>query len=190
MIYHIYGRDIAANLLKAEYDAKGLKVTGFSGNQSFPEETRNFENYYVNGRYAKNNIISRAIEDAYKDFTMQHKYPFVVLHIEIDGEHVDVNVHPTKMELRFNNQQEVYNAIYSAVDQGLHEKELIPHVEMPGTKAGCFQYTGICAETKDWICFSDSGGGPDRRNIRNDWWCNIRIDAATEKSNCAASAGA
>ena len=65
---------------------------------------------------------------------MQHKYPFVVLHIEIDGEHVDVNVHPTKMELRFNNQQEVYNAIYSAVDQGLHEKELIPHVEMPEPK--------------------------------------------------------
>ena len=134
VIYHIYGRDIAANLLKAEYDAKGLKVTGFLGKPIISRGNRNFENYYVNGRYAKNNIISRAIEDAYKDFTMQHKYPFVVLHIEIDGEHVDVNVHPTKMELRFNNQQEVYNAIYSAVDQGLHEKELIPHVEMPEPK--------------------------------------------------------
>ena len=120
VIYHIYGRDITANLLKAEYDAKGLKVTGFLGKPIISRGNRNFENYYVNGRYAKNNIISRAIEDAYKDFTMQHKYPFVVLHIEIDGEHVDVNVHPTKMELRFNNQQEVYNAIYSAVDQGLH----------------------------------------------------------------------
>ena len=134
VIYHIYGREIAANLLKAEYDAPGLRITGFLGKPIISRGNRNFENYYVNGRYAKNNIISRAIEDAYKDFTMQHKYPFVVLHVEIDGEHVDVNVHPTKMELRFNNQQEVYNAIYSAVDQGLHEKELIPHVEMPEPK--------------------------------------------------------
>ena len=135
VIYHIYGREIAANLLKAEYDTPELKITGFLGKPIISRGNRNFENYYVNGRYARNSIISRAIEDAYKDFTMQHKYPFVVLHIEIDGEHVDVNVHPTKMELRFNNQQEVYNAIYSAVDQGLHEKELIPHVEMPESKA-------------------------------------------------------
>ena len=91
---------------------------------------RNFENYYINGRYVKSSIISKAIEDAYKDFTMQHKYPFVVLHMDIDGESVDVNVHPTKMELRFNRQQEVYNTVYAAVDQGLHEKELIPHVEI------------------------------------------------------------
>ena len=135
VIYHIYGREIAANLLKAEYDTPELKITGFLGKPIISRGNRNFENYYVNGRYARNSIISRAIEDAYKDFTMQHKYPFVVLHIEINGEHVDVNVHPTKMELRFNNQQEVYNAIYSAVDQGLHEKELIPHVEMPEPKA-------------------------------------------------------
>lgn len=134
VIYHIYGREIAANLLKAEYHSPGLNITGFLGKPIISRGNRNFENYYVNGRYAKNNIISRAIEDGYKDFTMQHKYPFVVLHIEIDGEHVDVNVHPTKMELRFNNQQEVYNAIYSAIDQGLHEKELIPHVEMPEPK--------------------------------------------------------
>ena len=107
VIYHIYGREIASNLLQAEYDTPGLKITGFLGKPIISRGNRNFENYYVNGRYARNSIISRAIEDAYKDFTMQHKYPFVVLHIEIDGEHVDVNVHPTKMELRFNNQQEV-----------------------------------------------------------------------------------
>ena len=61
---------------------------------------------------------------------MQHKYPFVVLHMEIDGENVDVNVHPAKMELRFHNQQEVYNRVYEAVNQGLHAEELIPHVEL------------------------------------------------------------
>ena len=135
-IYQIYGRDITRELIEIHTKDRDetIRIDGFIGKPVISRGNRNFENYYVNGRYAKNNIISRAIEDAYKDFTMQHKYPFVVLHIEIDGEHVDVNVHPTKMELRFNNQQEVYNAIYSAVDQGLHEKELIPHVEMPEPK--------------------------------------------------------
>ena len=135
VIYHIYGREIAANLLRAEYESPGLKITGFLGKPIISRGNRNFENYFINGRYAKNSIIARAIEDGYKDFTMQHKYPFVVLHMEIDGEHVDVNVHPTKMELRFNNQQEVYNAIYTTVEQGLHEKELIPHIEMPEPKS-------------------------------------------------------
>ncbi|MGN1377457.1 MAG: DNA mismatch repair endonuclease MutL, partial [Dorea sp.] len=129
VIYHIYGRDIAANLLSADYEASGIKVTGYLGKPLISRGNRNFENYYINGRYVKSSIISKAIEDAYKDFTMQHKYPFVVLHMDIDGESVDVNVHPTKMELRFNRQQEVYNTVYAAVDRGLHEKELIPHVE-------------------------------------------------------------
>ncbi len=134
VIYHIYGREIAANLLNADYESNGIKIKGFLGKPIISRGNRNFENYYINGRYAKNSIIARAIEDGYKDFTMQHKYPFVVLHIEIDGEHVDVNVHPTKMELRFNNQQEVYNTIYAAIERGLHEKQLIPHVEIPEPK--------------------------------------------------------
>ena len=81
-------------------------------------------------------MIYKAIEDAYKDFSMQHKYPFVVLHIDVNSEEVDVNVHPTKMELRFSNQQEVYNAVYEAVDHALHEKELIPQVtiDVPSAK--------------------------------------------------------
>ena len=135
VIYHVYGREIAANLLAADYESSGLKIKGFLGKPLISRGNRNFENYFINGRYVKSSVISKAIEDAYKDFTMQHKYPFVVLHIEIDGEHVDVNVHPTKMELRFNNQQEVYNSIYAAVDQGLHAQELIPHVEVDAPKA-------------------------------------------------------
>lgn len=130
VIYHVYGREIASNLLAADYEVPGIKITGFLGKPIISRGNRNFENYFINGRYVKSNIISKAIEDAYKDFSMQHKYPFVVLHIKIDGEHVDVNVHPTKMELRFNNQQEVYNTIYAAVDRGLHAEELIPHVEV------------------------------------------------------------
>lgn len=135
VIYHIYGREIASNLLEVQEELDGMKITGFLGAPLISRGNRNFENYFINGRYVKSNIIYKAIEDAYKGFTMQHKYPFVVLHMEVDGEYVDVNVHPTKMELRFHNQQAVYNAVYAAVDRGLHAEELIPRVTLDAPKA-------------------------------------------------------
>ena len=130
VIYHVYGRKIASNLLEVRFQAEGIQITGFLGKPIISRGNRNFENYFINGRYVKNHIVSKAIEDAYKDFTMQHKYPFVVLMITMAGEEVDVNVHPAKMEIRFQNQQAVYNAIYEAVDKGLHAEELIPQVEL------------------------------------------------------------
>ena len=134
VIYHIYGREIASNLLQAEYDTPGLKITGFLGKPIISRGNRNFENYYVNGRYARNSIISRAIEDAYKDFTMQHKYPFVVLHIEIDGEHVDVNVHPTKMELRFSQNEEIYRSLFEIIRNTISHRDFIPEVPVTEEK--------------------------------------------------------
>ncbi len=131
VIYHVFGRDVANNLLEVNESIAGLKVTGFVGKPLISRGNRNYENYYINGRYVKSNIIAKAIEDAYKDFTMQHKYPFTVLHFIIDGNDVDVNVHPTKLELRFSNQQEVYNFIYTALKNALSERELIPRVELP-----------------------------------------------------------
>lgn len=128
VIYHVYGRETAANLLRADYEENGIRITGFLGKPLISRGNRNFENYFVGGRYIKNNMISKGIEDAYKDFTMQHKYPFAVLHIELAGAQVDVNVHPAKLEVRFSNQQEVYNAVFEAVRKGLHEEELIPHI--------------------------------------------------------------
>jgi len=142
VIYHVYGREIASNLLRADYEKNGTRISGFLGKPLISRGNRNFENYFVNGRYIKSNTISKAIEDAYKDFTMQHKYPFVVLHIDLEGEHVDVNVHPAKMEVRFDNQQEVYNAVYVAVSTGLHEKELIPQVTLDDVPRAAEQKAG------------------------------------------------
>ena len=135
VIYHVYGREIAKNLLSVDYHENGIHITGFIGAPIISRGNRNFENYFVGGRYIKSSIIFKGIEDAYKDFSMQHKYPFVVLHINVEGENVDVNVHPTKMELRFSNQQEMYNAVYEAVDKALHHKELIPHVTLDVPKS-------------------------------------------------------
>lgn len=130
VIYHVYGREITANLLPVDYKKNGICIAGYLGKPVISRGNRNFENYFVDGRYIKSSILSKAIEDAYKDFSMQHKYPFVVLSIGIEGGQVDVNVHPTKMDVRFGNQQEVYNVLYEAVSAALHEKELIPQVTL------------------------------------------------------------
>ena len=134
IIYHVFGRDIANNLLETNERIDGIQVQGFIGKPIISRGNRNYENYFINGRYVKSNIIAKAIEDAYKDFPMQHKYPFTALHFTMDGTDLDVNVHPTKMELRFSNQQGVYNFIYNALKQTLSEPELIPRVELPEAK--------------------------------------------------------
>lgn len=131
VIYHIYGREIASHLLEVKAENDHLQLSGYIGEPIVSRGNRNFENYYINGRYVKSQMISKAIEDAYKDFTMQHKYPFTVLHITVKGDLLDVNVHPTKMEVRFGNQQEVYNFICEAIGRSLHHEELIPHVDVP-----------------------------------------------------------
>lgn len=134
VIYSIYGREAAANLIELDYSMDGLMMKGYLGKPVITRGNRNFENYFVNGRYVKNAMLSKAIEDAYKDFLMQHKFPFVVIHFQVDGEKIDVNVHPTKMEMRFQRQQDVYNIVYEGVHRTLLEPELIPQVEAPAPK--------------------------------------------------------
>lgn len=131
VIYNVYGRDVAANLLEIDYEKNGFSISGFLGKPIITRGNRNFENFFVNGRYVKSAMISKSLEDAYKDFTMQHKFPFAVLHFKVDGDLIDVNVHPTKMELRFQRQQEVYNTVYEAVHRRLLEPELIQTASIP-----------------------------------------------------------
>ena len=131
VIYSIYGREVAANLLKLDFEKDGIQIAGYLGKPLITRGNRNFETFFVNGRYVKSAMISKAVEDAYKDFMMQHKFPFVVLHFYVDGEQVDVNVHPTKMELRFQKQQDVYNTVFEGIHRRLLEPELIPQVEAP-----------------------------------------------------------
>ncbi len=130
VIYGIYGRDITRELLPAQYEASGLSISGFIGKPSIARGNRNFENYYINGRYVKSKLLMKAIEEAYKPYMMQHKYPFVCLQYDIHGEDVDVNVHPTKMEVRFQNQSAVYNATYDLITDALAGKEIIPEVSL------------------------------------------------------------
>ena len=136
VIYQIYGRDLTKQLIEIHHtDATGtMQIDGFIGKPTISRGNRNFENYYVNGRYVKSKIIMKGIEDAYHTFMMQHKYPFTSLYLTIKGEDVDINVHPTKMEVRFSKQQEIYQFVYDAVLQGLQKKELIPSVSLSENK--------------------------------------------------------
>lgn len=128
VIYHIYGRDIAKSLLDVSFENEFMKISGFAGKPEISRGNRSFENYYVNGRYVKNTIITKAIEDAYKGFLMQHKFPFVSMQIQMDGNDLDVNVHPAKREVRFARGPEVYDAIFDTVRRALTGREMIPEV--------------------------------------------------------------
>ena len=130
VIYSVYGREIAKALLDVSYENDFMKIEGFVGKPEISRGNRTFENYYINGRYVKNKIITKAIEDGYKGLVMQHKFPFVSLRIEMDGNDLDVNVHPAKREVRFARETEVYAAIYETVRKVLTHRELIPQVSV------------------------------------------------------------
>lgn len=130
LIYTVFGREIAANLLAVNAQGEGFNVSGFIGKPVIARSNRNYENYFINGRYIRSSIISKAIEEAYKPFMMQHKYPFTMLHFTIQQDTLDVNVHPTKMELRFADGEGVYKAVVKAVSEALAHKELIPEVNL------------------------------------------------------------
>lgn len=128
IIYGIYGREIASNLCEIHAECAFAKLDGFIGKPVISRGNRNMENMFINGRYIKSAIIYRAIEDGYQNFMMQHKYPFTALHLTIEGDLLDINVHPTKMELRFSDNEGVYRFVTNAVREALTHREMIPRV--------------------------------------------------------------
>lgn len=128
IIYHIYGRDITNNLLEIHAANDQVKITGYLAKPSISRGNRSFEDYYVNQRYIKSNILTKAIEDAYRTFVMVHKFPFTVINFEIDPSLIDVNIHPAKRELKFINEPDMYDFTYISVRKALLFKELIPTV--------------------------------------------------------------
>lgn len=133
LIYHIYGRDTALNLVEVHKSFEGFSIDGFLGKPVVSRGNRAYEHYYINGRYVRDKLIAKAIEDGYDSLLMQHRYPFVVLHLKVEGHHLDVNVHPTKMELRFDNQQTLYNLLADSIKETMLQSELIPEVTFEKT---------------------------------------------------------
>ena len=130
LVYNIYGRDIARELIEVQGESELMKISGFIGKPVVSRGNRNFENYYVNHRYVKSKLLAKAIEDGYHTSMMQHKYPFTLLYLELDGAAVDVNVHPTKMELRFSRQEEIYHQLMETVSGALNRQEQVVRVSL------------------------------------------------------------
>ena len=126
IIYRIYGRDISVSVLPFKAEEDGMVLEGYLGEPSINRSNRNFEIFFVNGRYIKDKVMSKALEEGYKQYLMMHKFPFAILHLRLDPSCVDVNVHPAKMEVRFNNQQQLYDFISSSVERALSQREMIP----------------------------------------------------------------
>lgn len=134
VIYRIYGREIANALVPIQFEKDGIRIDGYLGKPILVRSNRNFEIYYINGRFIKSNVIAKAIEEGYKEYLMQHKFPLCVLHIQMDPERVDVNVHPTKMDVRFSDGITVCILIADAVRQSLKNREMIPDATLTDDK--------------------------------------------------------
>lgn len=164
IIYTVYGREITANLLEIESARDTIRIRGFVGKPVIARSNRNFENYFINGRYIKSNIIGKAIEEAYRPFMIQHKYPFTLLHISIEPELLDVNVHPTKMELRFQDGELIFRAVRDAISDALMHRELIPEVilEEKQPENELFNEQDRTGGRTDEKPYSDSAGKPEK----------------------------
>ncbi len=128
IIYHIFGRDVAAGVLPLRAKCELFSVQGFIGKPFISRGNRNFEMYFINGRYIKSTLMTKCIEDAYKSYLMKHQYPFTVLHIEMDSNLIDVNVHPAKMEIRFRQSERIYEQLSAAIQSALEQKDMIQEV--------------------------------------------------------------
>ena len=146
IVYRIYGKDTADALIPLDYTSGLMHITGYLGKPVLNRGSRGFENYFLNGRYIKSKVISGAIEEGYKEFLMQHKFPFTVLHIETKPEQVDVNVHPTKMDVRITEEKEFYEQIKIAVYQAIKDSELIPAVTLVEEKEEKITYSEAIPE--------------------------------------------
>lgn len=134
LIYHIYGRDITSAILPVDIKNEFFHVKGFIGKPAVTRGNRNFESFFINGRYIKSALLSKAVEEAYKGFIMQHQYPFCVLYFTMDSNLLDVNVHPTKMELRFSQNDVIYHKLFDVIRDTLTHKEFIPEVPVKEEK--------------------------------------------------------
>ena len=134
LIYTVYGRDTVSEIIPLQRTENGITFSGCLGKPVLAKGNRGFENFFINGRYVKSDLISKAAEEAYRPYMMQHRYPFLILYLELSPEEFDVNVHPTKMELRFRSEGQVYDAVLKTLSESLREREFIRDVRLTEEK--------------------------------------------------------
>ncbi len=134
VIYRIYGREMAKEVVPVSYEKDGIRIDGYLGTPSINRPNRNFENYFLNERYIKSDVIAGGLEDGYQGYTMKHKFPFCVISINVPADSIDVNVHPSKMDVRFKDRESFFAAVSEAVHTALHAQEMIPEADLSGER--------------------------------------------------------
>ncbi|MDD5829501.1 MAG: DNA mismatch repair endonuclease MutL [Lachnospira sp.] len=177
IIYNVYGRDITANLIELNAKTQDVEISGFIGKPMICRGNRSYENYYINGRYIKSGIITKAIEEGFKGFIMPHNYPFTAIHFKINPSIIDVNVHPTKMELRFSKNDFIYNFVLDTIVSALRNRELAVEATLPDA---------LNAATKDNVAKSDvikeKVNEVKDNFVKNNTVENLVIEKKTEKN--------
>lgn len=135
-VYSVFGRETMNLLVDVSYTSENCSISGYIGKPETARGNRNYELFFVNKRLVKSKVLSSAVEEAYKPFLMLHKFPFVILYIDIPSELLDVNVHPSKTEIRFMEERQIYTAILDTVTEGVTRRELIPSAVLPPNNSG------------------------------------------------------
>ena len=130
-IYAVFGRDFAKALIEVSGGVEGIRISGFCGRTDNCKVNRNYQNFFINGRYVKSKTAQASIEQAYVSYIPQERFPVCVLNIEIDPRLVDVNVHPSKLEVKFSNEKPVFEAIYYSVRAALEQNVTRPEITVP-----------------------------------------------------------
>jgi DNA mismatch repair protein MutL len=127
-IISLYGRQIKDNLLKIDYEENDIKIEGYIGNNALGKNNRNYQTLFINGRLIKNKTINAAIENVYRSYSTLDKFPFYIVKITMNPQLIDVNVHPTKAEVKFQNDQEIYRLVYKAIQNAFATTASVPKV--------------------------------------------------------------
>ena len=138
-VYSVFGREIAGNMIPIESNGQFVSIHGYLGKSVIARGNRNLEMFFVNGRSVKSNLLYKAVEEGFSGYLMQHKYPFAILLFEVHPETVDVNIHPTKSDVRFSAQEDVYQEIVKAVSATLHDAVMIPSMEQETVQKPVFE---------------------------------------------------
>ncbi|WP_202710932.1 DNA mismatch repair endonuclease MutL [Sporosalibacterium faouarense] len=129
-IYSLFGKEFTKSLFKINYNGEDIKIKGMISNPSFTRGNRGHQYLFVNGRYIKDDNLSKVVEDAYKSLIPINRFPIFIIFLELNGNQIDVNVHPTKTEIRFDNANKIYSVINNVIKDTLKQENLIPEISI------------------------------------------------------------
>jgi DNA mismatch repair protein MutL len=171
VILRLFGNEVYSSLMSASFESEDLKLKILAGKNSLNYSNRNMQFFYVNGRYVKNKTLSAAVDEAFKTYIPVNRYPAVFLYMEIDPRQIDVNIHPSKLEIKFSDERRIFEAVYKTIKDSLHKYNLIPEVKIE-EKKNIFEIetpTISAEQTKLYFTSSDKEVEKEKKKFDNEF---------------------